>query len=236
MRLFVNDNRISTAVKTKTGSILQVYPVKVTFSDEVAWQKHWDEALKPKIILRIGYPDDKKVASTASPAASSAPTGQAVTRELVQTAVTRAKTSAPKLSFADWTTELKDNFGFSLPAGRYYIGDLCYALSDDVYDTIFGGTGYDTGIYTDKRSGSVFAMSHTAYGDGLYPSSDGKQFAVDAGIIGICSESLIAKSCNGGHIYTFDKPLSCKFKDGCFSFNWGYKSLVIDTTGNDDAY
>jgi hypothetical protein len=70
----------------------------------------------------------------------------------------------------------------------------------------------------------------------MYPGSDGKEFGVDAGIIGICSASLMEKSGNGGHVYTFKAPVRCKFAAGRFFFTSQDKSLVIDTTGDDDAY
>ena len=206
MRLFINDNRISTAVKTKSGSLLQVYPRKKQFADEVEWQNHWAEATKPKIILRFGDEEEKKSAPAPVPA-------------------------APKTSpLDDWTVNTQSNFSFTLPAGTYYIGDLCYALSDDVYHNIFGGMGYSDGIYQHKSTGHTFALAPTAWGDGAFKGSDGKVFGVDAGMIGICSVALKEKSGYGGHVYTFETPVKCHFKVGRFSFFWGhYNSLDIDT-------
>lgn len=211
MRLYINDNRISTAVKTKKGSILQVYPAKAAFADEVAWQNYWADAMKPKITLRFGSQEER-----------SAP----------------APAPKPKAaSLDDWNFTNRRNPTFAVPAGTYYIGDLCYALSDDIYDNIFGGTGYEPGVYEEKGTGRIFGLARTAYGDGEYPASDGNKFAVDAGIIGICPQSLMSKRGRGGHFYTFDTPLQCSFKNGRFSFEWEpYNSLVIDTTGDDDAY
>ena len=28
----------------------------------------------------------------------------------------------------------------------FYVGDICYALSDDTYDGVWGGAGYEDGI------------------------------------------------------------------------------------------
>jgi len=223
MRLYINDNRISTAVKTKNGSILQVYPAKMTFRDDVQWQAYWAEATKPKIILRFG-----DVSERSAPAPSPAPVS-------VTTRASKA-TKAKKAKLSDWSIGNKMAFVYDIPAGTYYIGDLCYALSDDIYDNIFGGTGYCSGIYEEKATKRVFLVSNTAFGDGMYPGSDGKEFGVDAGIIGICSVSLMEKSGNGGHVYTFKTPVRCKFAAGRFFFTSQDKSLVIDTTGDDDAY
>jgi len=93
------------------------------------------------------------------------------------------------------------------------------------------------GIYSEKSTGRTFLVNSTAWGDGEYPGSDGKKFAVDAGIIGICPESLMAKDDGGGHMYTFKTPVDCDFRGGRFRFFWDSGSfLVIDTTGDDDAY
>lgn len=131
----------------------------------------------------------------------------------------------------DWkySTEKRIN----APAGKYYIGDLCYVLSNDVYDKVFGGAGYESGLYTGPDN-QFFLVDGTAYGDGAYRSSDGKEFGVDAGIIGICPVSLMAKDDGGGHIYEFEEPVKCVFKNGIFTFTSGYTSITINTVGTDD--
>jgi hypothetical protein len=233
MRLFVNDNRISTAVKTNSG-LLQVYPEKKQFTDEVQWQGYWDTQLKPKIILRFGE-SEKPVAAASVPAVRVAAAPEPVP---VSPPVARKKAKAPKKArMQDWNVVHANDVRTTLPPGEYYIGDLCYVLGDDIYDTIFGGNGYSDGVYEEKGTGRVFAVAGTAYGDGAYPGSDGNLFGVDAGIIGICSKSLMAKNDGGGHMYTFPTPFSCRFSRGRFRFASGTpQSLVIDTTGDDDAY
>lgn len=204
MRLFVNDNRVSTAVKTKAGSILQVYPTKVVFKNDTEWRIHWENKLKPKITLKT------------SDSVPSAPKPKVVSKN-------------------DWEfSGPLSTVTLTLPPGKYYIGDLCYVLGKDVYDKVFGGYDYEMGIYKEKATGYIFAMNGTAYGDGEYPGSDGKKFCVDAGIIGICPISLMAKNDGGGHIYTFRNEVVCTFKHGRFFFDSGLDSLVVDTTGDDD--
>lgn len=244
LRLFLNNNRISTAVKTKTGSLLQVYPEKKSFTGEADWQAYWDLQMKPKIILRIGSPEDKEEekkdfvpASAPVPAPrvtrskKTYPASEVIFNTLAQLPpAVEQKQPEKKVSLSDWDVMKKENFSFELPAGTYYIGDLCYALSDDVYDKIFGGTGYSAGIYKERSTGHTFALAHTAWGDGEFEGSDGKKFAVDAGIIGICSIALKKKSGNGGHVYTFGSPVKCHFKMGWFTFFWDhYNALDIKT-------
>ena len=66
-----------------------------------------------------------------------------------------------------------------------YIGDICYALEDDVYYTEWGTKhNFQDGLITTENS-LQFAVSGTAYGDGLYEGTDGTEFPVDAGVIGV---------------------------------------------------
>ena len=64
--------------------------------------------------------------------------------------------------------------------GTYFIGDICYALPEEIYDEVWGDKyGYENGSY------EGFAVHGTAYGDGCYLGSDGISYAVDAGVIGV---------------------------------------------------
>ncbi len=239
IRIFHNDNRISTAVPTKSG-ILQVYPTKRQFASDVEWKQFWENELKPKLVMRFGESETKAVPVPApAPVAAPRPSRSKKTipaSEMIFNTLAKLPPAPLKAKLSDWNVTKATKINTSLPAGTYYIGDLCYVLGDNIYDNIFGGTGYEMGIYTENSTGRTFVVNSTAWGDGEYPASDGKKFAVDAGIIGICPASLMAKDDGGGHMYTFDAPVRCKFSGGRFFFSWGYNSLVIDTTGDDDAY
>ena len=75
----------------------------------------------------------------------------------------------------------------SMPAGRYYIGDLCYVMSDDEWDEFCSIT-----IKRDEcldgefslRDGRRFATYGTRWGDGEYQDNYGNSYGVDAGLIG----------------------------------------------------
>jgi hypothetical protein len=228
LRLFLDDKRVSTAVLVRSGHLLQVYPEKKVFSTEAEWTQHWEEAMKPKFTLRRGDPEPAPVAAPVpTPAAvrpsrskKYVPASEAIFTILAHQAAQK------KPDVKDWNINKINHFTFSLPAGRYYIGDLCYALGDDIYDNIFGGTGYSSGIYEEKDTGRVFLVANTAWGDGEFEGSDGKHFAVDAGIIGICCASLVKKSGEGGHMYTFDTPVKCNFRQGMFSFFYGWHQVL----------
>ena len=73
-------------------------------------------------------------------------------------------------------------FSAELGAGKYFVGDVCYALPNKVYDEIWGNTfKYEDGFY--KNFG--FAVASTMYGDGCYNGTDGFSYSVDAGVLGI---------------------------------------------------
>jgi hypothetical protein len=196
VRFFSNNKRLSTAVFTKKGDFLQVYPEKKVFCSENVWKSHWETTSRPRFTVEEDV----------------------------------SKPPVKRIQEKDWSFE--NTLKYSAPAGEYYIGDLCYVLGDDVYDTIFGGLGgYDSGLYKEKGSNMFFLVDNTAYGDGLYHANDGKEFGVDAGIIGICPKAICKKNGGGGQFYTFTEPVKCKFGGGKFEFRSGYIHLVIDTAG-----
>lgn len=80
--------------------------------------------------------------------------------------------------------EISFNGGFL--ANMVYVGDLCYCLNYDVYQEAIELANYE-GKFDSTASGMHVegAFVSTQYGDGDYIGSDGKEYAVDAGIIGI---------------------------------------------------
>ena len=80
----------------------------------------------------------------------------------------------------------------TMPAGRYYIGDLCYVMHpewDECVDLFFpyvpgqpAGRGVE-GEFT-LKDGRRFASFGTAWGDGTYNSNIGTEHMVDSGSIG----------------------------------------------------
>ena len=77
-----------------------------------------------------------------------------------------------------------------MPAGKYYIGDLCYVMSDDewseVCELLFEGRndhGVNQGEFV-MKDGRRFASYNTAYGDGRYQSNMNTEHCVDSGGIG----------------------------------------------------
>jgi len=77
----------------------------------------------------------------------------------------------------------------TMPAGRYYIGDLCYVMHDawgEVCDLFFPANYPPKGVEGEftLADGRRFASFATAYGDGEYRSSINTSHSVDSGSIG----------------------------------------------------
>jgi hypothetical protein len=74
-----------------------------------------------------------------------------------------------------------------MPAGKYYIGDLCYVMTNEEWrefcDITLDGTKVKDGEFQFK-DGRRFATYSTAFGDGVYHDQYGHSYSVDAGLIG----------------------------------------------------
>jgi hypothetical protein len=124
------------------------------------------------------------------------------------------------------------------PAGRYYVGDLCYAIED--WDKFCDMTCSDmtcsahealNGEYPWK-SGKLW-INRTAYGDGEYRcSATGLKFDVDAGLIGVMPAEMVDKDdwMGSGHIVEFTRAFVPVYEDGVFMIG----RLSIDTDGSSD--
>ncbi len=86
-----------------------------------------------------------------------------------------------------WQNVTELGVDMSMPAGKYYIGDLCYVMTDDEWlefcDITIKGTQVIDGEFQ-LKDGRRFATYGTAYGDGVYHDQYGHSYSVDAGLIG----------------------------------------------------
>ena len=119
----------------------------------------------------------------------------------------------------------------TLPAGQYYIGDPCYALSSDIYDGVFGGQAYEMGFYSTADNKDFFFVGRTYAGDGCYEGTDGNKYEVDSGTIAILPYHLAEGNDSRlfGAMHRFKAPVECVFNDGIFTFKCGAKKIVIET-------
>ncbi len=208
------------------------------------------QAPRPKIEVEVEAPSSKVTSPAPAPAPTSGTFGAPVNatsssvprlseteagkQMLAQLLADAARGSEPKVKInpEDWSHKTARTY--TVPPGEYYIGDLCYVLGDELYDGIFGNVGdYSDGLYTKKDSTDFFFVGSTAYGDGAYAGSDGREFCVDAGIIGICPKSICGKE-DADTYYTLTAETECTIRGGVFTFtnrNW---DLVINTAGSDE--
>ena len=120
-------------------------------------------------------------------------------------------------------------------AKGFYIGDLCYVLSDTVYDKVWGGAGYEDGVYTDPESGYSFAVAGTAYGDGCYADNHLNHYPVDAGNISLVPAELVAKDSDGGNFFDGAGCATFEAEDGTFVINLpSGETIIIETGDNQD--
>ena len=227
IRAYSNGKRVSTA-KPWNNQFLQVYPEIRTFMNEEEWRSAWSTALTQSIRFVLEGEEEAGYKVFRPPPLSIPPISMPEELFTTPPPLSRHVPSTKGWSFRDELT-------FTAPPGTYYIGDLCYALFDNVYDTVFGGKGYSAGFYSKGKS--FFMVDGTACGDGQYVGTDNHEYLVDAGIIGICSSDLIDpsnRSANGGKIHTFTEPVEVRFKGGVFHFNSGYTYIKIDTAGEEE--
>ena len=118
-----------------------------------------------------------------------------------------------------------------MKSGQYYIGDLCYVL-DDRWDefcslTIVGDRVLDGEF--NLRDGTRFATFTTRWGDGCYRDQQGREYGVDAGLIGCVAVEDIAATelanIKNGHIVEFVQPFSTWSAGGEIRFG----TVLIDT-------
>ena len=75
----------------------------------------------------------------------------------------------------------------TMPAGKYYVGDLCYVMDNDEWRQVCARTIQGEKIADGEfelPDGRRFAIYSTAYGDGGYYDQYGHTYSVDAGSIG----------------------------------------------------
>lgn len=119
----------------------------------------------------------------------------------------------------------------TMPAGRYYVGDLCYVMHDvwdEVCDLMFPYDG--RGVYGKftLKDGRQFAVHSTAYGDGTYRDGSGREYSVDAGVIGCILADDIhdpIPQIHGGNVLEFHEEFEVSGEDGMIRFG----HIVIDT-------
>jgi hypothetical protein len=140
-----------------------------------------------------------------------------------------------------------------MPAGRYFVGDLCYVMHDEwdeFCDITIDGTNCKDGEFQ-LKDGRKFAAYGTAYGDGSYIARMHGQAigecGVDAGLIGCIRVEDIKDTTYDnleelGVIVEFDEPFATSEEGGiiyighvAINTNWDDEEEDVDYSDVDEA-
>jgi hypothetical protein len=115
---------------------------------------------------------------------------------------------------------------YKIPAGAYYLGDPCYVVRDGEWGGLLDMTDCFDNPEGFLSDGTRVVAFGTYYGDGEYYDQFGRDYGVDAGLIGLVpwSDSFAGA---GGHKVEFDKDVFAHEDDGILTFG----NIVIDTKG-----
>ena len=141
----------------------------------------------------------------------------------------------PKPHFQPYNTssyhpsmENVENYG-KLPAGNYYIGDLCYVVEnwEEYHQLFFPGDGKQhVGVFTNSE-GVKFANYGTAFGDGIYYDEEKNEYAVDSGSIGCIPVEAIQEPHALGNVVYFPVEFDCEYLESSGTIRIG--DVFIDT-------
>ena len=109
--------------------------------------------------------------------------------------------------------------------GMYYVGDLCYVMHPqwkEVCNLMFATDGNSVldGEFN-LANGVRFAVQSTAYGDGTYYDGEGREYPVDAGLIGcIRVEDVYDPEwyLEGMNVVHFEYPFTIEYDLGTIKF------------------
>jgi hypothetical protein len=127
-------------------------------------------------------------------------------------------------------------------SGTYYVGDLCYVMHpqwDEVCNLMFAT---DNNSVLDGEfnlaNGVRFSLHSTAYGDGTYQDRQGRDYPVDAGLIGcIRVEDVVDPEAwlTGMQTVEFTQPFELKYDGGVINFV-GVNGKVLLSIDTDPVY
>lgn len=124
----------------------------------------------------------------------------------------------------------KTHYQVSVPAGRYFLGDPCYTVPNNLWGTLLQSCDFFDQPIGEVNGHKVLAFP-TAQGDGLYEDQNGHEYPVDAGLIGLVPEALVdmeklSKYRGGvGKWLEVSHYILCTGEDGVMEFG----NITIDT-------
>lgn len=133
---------------------------------------------------------------------------------------------------------------FKCELGKYYIGDPCYIVKDESWDSfcdlLYGEEDHGNLVLNKiKLQDAEILVGNTYYGDGVYYSSyPNLKILVDSGLIGLIKISEMETSIidseklknHEKNIVEFHHSFECSLNEGVFNFG----EYSIDTKNTDD--
>lgn len=101
-----------------------------------------------------------------------------------------------------------------LPAGDYYVGDLCYVLEGDIWNAMIESSTPHGKVDVITVDGQSYLSSsvETAHGDGTYYDQHGFEYGVDSGTIGVVDARINNyKNMSGAHLVHFNEPFKVSY-------------------------
>jgi hypothetical protein len=123
----------------------------------------------------------------------------------------------------------------TVPAGRYFLGDPCYAVPNEYWMPLLDSCDFFDGSPVGQANGSQVLAFSTAWGDGTYNDQHGNSYPVDAGLIGLMPIALAQQRDDFeqleslGRFVNFDSPTACIKAEGVLTFG----KYAIDTDESD---
>ena len=116
-----------------------------------------------------------------------------------------------------------------MPAGKYWIGDLCYVIRDEMWDFVCSNIEWSDGTNRELvlPDGVRIALYGTQWGDGGYDDNVGNSYGVDSGTIGIMPyDEVIQRRVDEtyghysevGHVHEFKTAFNTSAYRGMISF------------------
>lgn len=109
-----------------------------------------------------------------------------------------------------------------VPAGTYALGDPSYVVPDELWGVLTRDADYfeqPIGHVTYGGTQHRVLAFRTAHGDGCYKGSDGHDYCVDSGLIGLVPRALVrADSYPRPHFVTFRVDAVCYASRGRLYF------------------
>ena len=130
------------------------------------------------------------------------------------------------------------NVEVEVPAGQYVLGDPCYAVPDSNWDELLQSCNFfenPIGYIKDGMQQFPVLAFSTRWGDGCYKGSDGQNYPVDAGLIGLVPWAVCKDVIRDdlSEVITFDKPTKCS-SNGDGKLRFGHITIDTDPADEED--